>query len=259
MLRMEIQRVTHRPVFWFLILIGAVLAIWPVIQEWPQISSSEDYAFYPGSPYVIWMYFVGDTRNIYILIFPLLASLAYADAYAEDFNTGFIKNIVTKMNKRKYLFVRYLVNYCVGGFVAVFPLIFNFLGEMTAFPLIENNYYFGMNLVTDLSFFPQLYYQHPILYLLVRLLLLFLLGGVLASIGLAFSTAVKNRYIALVFPFLVFMGFDLFTYSFLGKYSISGLFLENGQANWGIPIYLIVGSIGTFFWYFFAGDKHETI
>ncbi|TGA96894.1 hypothetical protein E4665_13610 [Sporolactobacillus shoreae] len=260
MLRMEIQRVTRRPIFWFLILVGALLAIWPVVQVWPQISSSEDYAFYPGSPYVMWMpYNIGDTYNIFILILPLLASLAYADAYAEDFNSGYIKNIVTKVSKKKYLMIRYAVNYCLGGTVVVFPLVLNFLGQMTSFPLIENNYYFGMILVPNGNFLPDLNYQHPVLYILLRLFLFFLLGGILASIGLAFSTVLKNRYIVLVVPFLAFMGFDLFTYTFLGQYSISGLFLENGPANWGIPTYLIVGTIGTFLWYYIVGDRHETI
>lgn len=259
MLKMEINRICKRPVFWLLILVGLVLALLPVINTWPHGVTDDYYVFYPRSPYVSWMYFIASSYNIYILIFPLLAALAYADAYVEDFNTGLVKSILTKVEKKKYLIVRYVVNFIVGGLVTAFPLIINFLGEMAAFPMIENNFYFGMVLVNSSSFWPGLFYHHPLVYTLVRVLLLFMLGGMLASLGLALSTAVKNRYIVLVFPFLVFIGLDVLASALWGKYSITALFLENVQANWGIPFYLFVGIVGSFIWYYVAGVKNEPI
>lgn len=258
MLKMEMIRVCRRPNFWLLIVVGLVLALIPVIQTWPHGVNNDYYVFYPRSAYISWMYFIGSTYPIYALIFPLLASLSFSDAYAEDFNTGLIKNILTKVEKRKYLLVRFLVNFIVGGSVAVFPLVINFMGEMAAFPLINNNFYFGMNLVNNGNFWPGLFYQHPLLYTLVRLLLLFLLGGMLASLALAFSTVVKNRYIVLVFSFLVFQGIDILVVTLVKKYQITELFLFNAPANWGIAFYLIVGILGSFFWFQIAGEKHET-
>ncbi|TCP29947.1 hypothetical protein EV207_10741 [Scopulibacillus darangshiensis] len=260
MLNMEINRIYKRPVFWLLILVGLILALWPVIQTWPpHVVTDRYYVFYPRSAYVSWMYFISPIYYIYVLIFPLLSALAYSDAYAEDYNTGLVKGILTRIEKKSYLLVRYGVNFCVGGFVATFPLFVNFIGEMAAYPLIENNYFFGMALVKQDSFFPELFYNHPLIYTLVRLLLVFLLGGMLASLGLAFSTSVKNRYIVLVFPFLIFMVVDILTATINEKYSLTTLFLQNSQGNRGIPFYLLVGIIGSFIWYYIAGDHNETI
>ncbi|PLR78602.1 hypothetical protein CU633_05075 [Bacillus sp. V3-13] len=258
MLKMEINRVGKRPVFWLLIIVGLVYALLPVINTWPHGLTDDDYMLYPRSAYVSWMYFIGDTYLIYSLTFPLLASLAYSDAYAEDFNTGLIKNILTKVEKRKYLLIRYTVNFCIGGFVAVFPLIINFLGEMAAYPLIENNYYFGMPLVVEGSFWPELFYQHPFIYVILRLFVIFMFGGMLASVGLAFSTVVKNRYIVLIFPFLIVLGLDVFA-STVGTAPLTMLFLGNYQATWELPVYLLIGILGSFIWYYASGGKNETI
>lgn len=256
---MEINRIIRRPIFWLLILVGCVLAIEPVIKTWPHHVTHDYYVSYPASPFVFWMHFVSETYNIYILIVPLLASLAFSDAYAEDFNSGLVKGILTRVEKKKYLITRYAVNFITGGIVTILPLTINFLGEMTAFPSIDNNYFYGMPLVLESSFAPNIFYHHPFLYVIVRLLLLFLLGGMLASLGLSLSTIVKNRYIVLVFPYLVFIGVDVLADTFGGKYSIIDLFLENVQANWGILFYLLVGIIGSYLWFYIAGVKNETI
>ncbi|MFC4619987.1 hypothetical protein ACFO4N_14835 [Camelliibacillus cellulosilyticus] len=258
MLKMELTRISRRLIFWLLILVGFILAILPVIQTWPHHVTSDYYVTYPGSPYVMWMYFVSDTFYIYELIFPLLAALAFSDAYAEDVNTGLIKSILTKIEKKRYLLTRYTVNFCVGGIAAVFPLAINLLAEMTAYPMIDNNFYFGMALVTRDSFAPDLFYHHPIIYVMSRLVLLFLLGGILASVGLALSTVVRNRYIVVVIPFLVYVGLDVL-FSSMSMDSIIMLFMRNIQASWQLFYYLLVGFVSTFIWYFLAGDKNETL
>lgn len=259
MLKMEINRILNRPIFWLLILAGFVLAILPVIQLWPHGVTDDYFVFYPRSPYVSWMYFGSNAYKIYALILPLLASLAYADAYAEDFNSGLIKSILTKVKKRKYLLTRYIINFCVGGIVTILPLIINYLAQMTAFPLIDNNYFFGMDPIGGNAFYPMFFFNNPLLYIALRIIILFFLGGMLASLGLSLSTISKNRYIVLIFPFLVFMGLDVLFVNLIPHYAISDIFLFNAKASWGLPLYLIVGIAGSFIWYFSAGAKNETI
>lgn len=260
MWHMEIHRIRHRPLFWFLVLADVALGLLPVLQMWPHGLTADDYIFYPRSVYVSWMYFGADNiYQIYTTIFPLLASLAYSDAYAEDFNTGLIKGILTKVEKKKYLLTRFFVNFAIGGCVATLPLFINFLGQMAAYPLIDNNYYFGMVLVTKNSFWPDLFYHHAMLYVVVRLILLFLFGGMLASLSLALSTVVKNRYIVLVFPFLVTMALDVLVLNVNGAYSITNIFFWNQAANLVLPLYLVIGILGSFAWFYGMGEKNETI
>ncbi|WP_174616264.1 hypothetical protein [Virgibacillus ihumii] len=260
MLGMELKRVISRPVLYVLLFTGFVLALLPVIATWPGNVTSDYYVFYPRNPFVSWMFFGAATYNIYVLIFPLLAALPYADAYAQDYNSGLIKSILTKVKKRRYLNIRFMVNFIVGGAIAIFPPVINFLLEMMAFPLIENSMYYGMNLVGVDSFTPGLFYNYPFLYILVRVIMLFLLGGMLASLGLALSTAVKNRYVILVFPFLVFMGLDvLFVSIGYVNYSISMMYLFDVPFHWGFPFYLLIGTSGSYVWYKIAGEKNETI
>lgn len=258
MMKNELIRIGRRPVFWFVIGVGLLLALIPVISGWPEDYTKDDYAFYPRSAYISWMFFIGETYPIYALVFPLLASIAYSDSYAEDINTGVIKNILTRVEKRQYLLTRFIVNFLIGGILSVFPLVINFMGQMAAYPLIDNNYYYGMPLVSQLSFWPELFYSHPMLYTLLRLLIIFLFGATLASIGLAFSTIVKNRYIILIFPFLLVLGMDVLLNAF-GILSMTQVFLENYQAEWLIIIYLSVGILGSFIMYSIIGKKNETI
>lgn len=259
LLHMELNRIGRRPTFWLLIAAGFILALVPVIEGWPRGLTGDSYMLYPRSAYVSWMYFESNSYHIYGLILPLLAALSYADAYAEDFNTGLIKGILTKVAKKKYLLIRYTVNFLVGGFVVMFPVVVNFMANMAAFPLIDNHPIYGMPIVSIDSFWPSLFYQLPLIYIIVRMLLLFLLGGMLASLGLALSTVVKNRYVVLVFPFLVFMGLDVITATLNAKYSIYSLYIGNVQSNWLLPSFLSLGIVGSFIWYYIAGGKNETI
>ncbi|SDL90286.1 hypothetical protein [Sediminibacillus halophilus] len=257
MLEMEWKRVSIRPAFWLAIVAGVVLAVVPAILTWPQHVTEDYYYTYPRSAFISWFYLEGaGLYYIYALLVPLLASIAFADSHAEDANTGFIKNILTKVEKKKYFLVRYVFNFVIGGVVAVFPLILNFLLEMAAYPLIENNYYFGMNLVQDGNLLPGLFYERPFAYVLVVVLLIFLLGGMLASLGLAFSLLVKNRYIVLILPLLVFMALDVLVPF---SHSISAVFLYNGSWNFAGTTYLAVGIFGSFIWCIVQGYKHETI
>lgn len=261
MLKMELTRISTRPIFWILLIIGLLIGILPVIQMWPHEVTNDYYLFYPRSPYVSWMYL--ETPSIYFiysLIFPLLASLAFSDTYAEDYNSGLIKGILTKVEKKKYLITRYFVNFFIGGFIAALPLIVNYLGSMTAFPLIENNYFFGMTPVVSTSYWPELFYRSPLLYIIIRILFIFLLGGMLSSIGIALSTMVKNRYIVLVFPFLLFMGLDVLMPA-IGEanFSLSFLFLWNYSGHWLLQTYLAAGILGSFIWFYLVGMKNETI
>ena len=90
------------------------------------------------------------------------------------------------------------------------------------------------------------------------MLSIFLFGGMLSSLALALSTVIKNRYIVLVFPFIILIGLDVLLDSF-GLYSISNLFLyNNGAAQWNLLV-LLIGIPGGFIWYYWAGMKNETI
>ena len=258
MIRMELHRIMHRPMVWFLFAASIALGLWPVIHMWPHNVTADFYVLYPRSAYVSWMYFSGETYYIYALIFPLLATLIYSDAYAEDFNTGLIKNILTRIEKKSYLAKRFVMNFLMGGGMAIVPLLINFLAQMLAYPLIENNYFFGMVLVTENSFWPDLFYQNPMAYVIVRLFLLFLLGGTISSTGLAFSTMFKNRYIIVILPFLLILGLDVF-FNTLGIPSISQIFLWNVKANWAIGGFLGIGFVFSFILFFYLGEKNETI
>ncbi|MEK0285883.1 hypothetical protein [Caldifermentibacillus hisashii] len=133
MLKMEFHRIGKRPVFWFILIVGILLALIPVIQIWPESLSKEDYAMYPMSPYVGWMHFVGETYLIYTLVFPLLASLAYSDTYAEDYNTGLIKNILTRIEKKKYLLNRFFYKFFYRWSCICIPTCYKFYGRHDCF------------------------------------------------------------------------------------------------------------------------------
>ncbi|MCM3738562.1 hypothetical protein M3215_22995 [Bacillus cytotoxicus] len=259
MLKMELNRIWRRPIFWVLFLVGLAFAIAPIKEGWLAVEA--DYKLMELSPYVNWLYlYPTASENIYKLIFPLLAAIAYADSYAEDFNTGFIKNILTKVEKKTYLRVRYIVNFCLGGAIAIFPLVLNFLCTMAVYPLIEPNFYYGSNLVIENSFLPDLYYQHPFWYILLRIFILFFVGGMFASLGLALSVFVKNRYVIVIFPFLLFMAFDILIGVLIPSVpTMDAVFMKNYGSVIALFGYLFAGTIGSYLCFYFVGGKNETI
>jgi ABC-type transport system involved in multi-copper enzyme maturation permease subunit len=144
---------------------------------------------------------------------PLIAALPFAASFITDRSSGYITFILSRTSFRRYRTSKYIANLLAGGVSTSLPLLVGYgiinifykrgfqpipaLGEAwvnVRIPWVNANGTFG-----------YLYRTKPDLYIFFLIGLAFLWGAAWATAGLAVSSAVHNKYRALVAPFLLYV------------------------------------------------------
>lgn len=215
------------------------------------------------NPFMIWI--SKDVFSIYaqifLNIFPILASIVYSDSYWIDKYSGFIKNIYTRAKKVDYLISKYLTIFVVGGVSVSIPLLCSLLLMFMSLPAVTPSVFSQFDLSKDM--FGNLFYNHPYIYIWIYLFLNFVFGGLCSTLGLAISTFSKNRFLAILGPLIVYLSmYMLETIGF--PQLVPSRFLSAGQPVSNININSIIVIFIIFFTvsigvYYLGANKNENV
>lgn len=141
----------------------------------------------------------------YSIFAPLLAVLPFAASFAEDTQTSYVSHILVRTSLKKYFATKVLANMIAGGLALTIPVMFAFLFSFVF-------YYHGLPVrpqdirisYTPGGPFDTLYRSAPLLYVLTLFLRAFVFGAAYASIGLLVSLFVKNRFVVLATPLVLY-------------------------------------------------------
>ncbi|TDU11121.1 membrane-spanning protein [Bacillus subtilis] len=243
----------------FILILGSLIAILDVVENNVIHLKPSDYWDYPLGVYNWWFLFNPEIYlSIIITVFPLLASVPYADSYIEEKKSGFLKNILLRQNKNKYLTTKFFINFLIGGMASITPLVLNLIVYFSLLPAIKPNIYFGN--IPVFGFLPDLYVNHPLIYIILRIGNCFIFGGIFASIALTCSLFVENRYIAIGIPFFIYTILDIIldTFNFQSYSPLKFLFLDV-PFTYGIYVIATVTIIIFFVVFCVGGKKSENI
>lgn len=171
---------------------------------------------YPGWLYNIWI--GGKMTNIYsflfFLIIPILASLPHGDTFFHDTNGGFIQNLCIRESKKNYFTSKFIATFLSGGTAVVVPLILNFVLACLLLPYMRPEVATFTTLIGENSTFPHLYFSHPIIYVSLFILIIFVFSGLFATISLLASYYVDYSFLVVITPFICYLfisaAFNLF-------------------------------------------------
>ena len=154
-------------------------------------------------------------------IFP---GLAYASVFCEEYSSGYIKMIYSRMLPRKFALTRIVTVALSGGTMLAIPFII-VLGIAYCFgiPGIPAGTDDGFMAGTALVFYIESYGEWYIF--LWKVILGFLFGCIWALAGLAFAVWIPNKYVALIAPFVLY----------------EAMWLALGEMSALNPIYLMRG------------------
>lgn len=212
------------------------------------------------SPYNSFILFsLTDISNILFLIMPILVAMAYGDSYLEDLNSGFLKNILSRYSKKKYLRNKFLANFIISGITFSVPLIFNLavqlLTQADIYPerMMQNNLIIG-----DLNL--ELYLNHPLIYTLLWIGIYFMFAGAISSLVLGLSTIIKNKFVVLILPFIIVQATSIiFPLIGLEEYDLSSfLFLGTDINIISMIITFLVLLLVSFIPFYIGGKANET-
>ena len=118
---------------------------------------------------------------------------------------GYGNQAATRLGWRAYLGAKYLAVFLSGAAVAVLPLAFDFLATNLFLPAVRPQAGLGLFPIGAEGFLGDLYYAHPLLYLLVYLAMDGLFYGLFTTVSLFASLWTRNRFAVLLAPVLAYL------------------------------------------------------
>ncbi len=143
--------------------------------------------------------------GVLLALAPLVAVWPFADSYAQDWNTGYIRYVLLRASPARYLTAKALANALAGGLAISLSMV---LGVALAHLIYPHNppraiyaTYFGPH---PREVFVEFHVARPVLYQLFLCAVGLPFGAAYATLGLALSTVARNRYVALAAPLLLY-------------------------------------------------------
>lgn len=263
LLKLDFKRAIYNKNFLTVSLIGILLAICHFFMEvFPMIEFYENGSSI-FSPFLKWIIY--DDFSIYasmlLIIFPILASIPYADSYWIDLNSGFVKNLYVRTSKYNYLISRYITNFIIGGISVLIPLIVSLYLLFMTVPAVPPSIFSQTDIAKEM--FSNIFYNHPYIYILIYLFMYFMFGGVYASLGLGASSFCKNRFLVIGIPIISYLSMYILEIAGLPQL-VPAKFLSASQSVLGINIISIIIIflilfIGSLILYVLGAKHHEVI
>lgn len=199
LLKNELRKMFSSKYFWFVILLGCGITGWHFVQ---YVLPREINDAMPDDVYKCWIGASSFKMQTYwyFLFLPLWAVMPYAGNYFEEQRDGYFKNIITKTTRKNWFTAKGIALWLSGGLGVTVPLIFNFLLTACRLPLLKPEPYneLGPN-VSSLGV--ALYYEHPLIYTILFLMIDFMVGGCIALSVALLTNIVEYKFVALLIPY----------------------------------------------------------
>ncbi|GAA0076927.1 hypothetical protein UT300005_13050 [Clostridium sp. CTA-5] len=165
-------------------------------------------------------------------IAPLLAALVFSNSYLQDKDSGFLKFIYARMNRKKYIISRIFVNAISSGIIISAALIVILIFISLIFGIKTNpNSQFE---VTGAYVF--WYAKSKWIYAICIIILSFIFNVIFATLSLGLSPFINNKYLSFLCPFFIYiLSLTLFHYIGINKLNMSVLFRPNVNGS-EIPV-----------------------
>lgn len=205
-------------------------------------------------------------KDVLVLLLPLLASILYSDSFITDYTSGTYKNIITRVDKKKYMLAKVFVTFFVVflTFFSVFAI--NEILTAIAFPIngYDNNFslpaydkgYYNYN---NKWFLDLIRIQSPYLYNLIFILIQSIMASLFAVCSLVLSFIIKEQKLKVLFSILIIYTLsDIILSLFkLQQFSIKS-YLYSMNKGEGIILLAWIGAlILSIIFMFFYSEKKE--
>ena len=132
-------------------------------------------------------------NSLYYILMPLMAPLAYGWSYFTEKKSGYVKNVVTRIDKKKYYLAKYIAVFLAGGAVVAIPLLVNVLAVACVVPAYQPDMFYEMYYVMDYHYMIRLFFSMPVLYVAYVLVLDFVFAGLIATPQFGWNESCYSR------------------------------------------------------------------
>lgn len=140
---------------------------------------------------------------LFFTLFPLLAIFPYGWSQCQEKKAAYTKMVIIRSGKQKYYLAKYLATFLSGMVTVAFPLAANLILTACFVPAVKPSMiYFIYYGVSHATMWSELFYDHPLIYVFLYLLIDCLFAGLFAVCGMACSMLLKNRIAVVILPYL---------------------------------------------------------
>lgn len=206
--------------------------------------------------------------SLFFMIFPILSAAAYGWSHSSERKSGYIKNVITRVGKKDYYRIKYFITFIAGGVVITGPVIVNFIITASALPAVTPDVFYDTFTGIFLpSMFSELFYSHPLIYSIIRMLIVFLYGGGVAVISFSLGFFVRNRVAVVILPFLLCLGLhyaDAFMTVYLYDAELSPMYILGSHGThfrvfWVTAAEFLLAVVPTYFLCTYKGKRDDVL
>lgn len=203
--------------------------------------------------------------SLLFLLLPLIAAIPYSWSYCTEKKNGYINSVFTRVDKCDYMKTKFFTTFFVGMISVLIPLTVNVMIVSSFIPAVKPDAFYDIYYNMPIScVFSEVFYKAPLLYLLIKGLLISLFGGSFAVLGLAVGTVINNKFVIVFFPFILALLFNYVSNVFSPSVTLSPVqFLYGGGdvlTSWWIAFSeLLLMSVGSFFIMVVKGAKKDVL
>lgn len=141
--------------------------------------------------------------TLFFTLFPLIAIFPYGWSQCLEKKSGYTKMVIIRGGKSNYYLAKYAAGFLSGVLVVLIPLVLNLIVTACFVPavrpsIIYQQYY----AISHATMWSELFYRHPLVFVLLYLLMDCIFAGLFAVFGMAFSMLLKNRIAVVILPYL---------------------------------------------------------
>ncbi len=268
MFKVELKRVIKNPFTYAALLAGIVICLVEIIVDViPELKFLKGRAImeYPDTVFDKGMLFgISKFQRIYYTVIPLLAVIPGGANFYSDLKSGYIRHIVTRKNRIRYYGASYAVNFLTAGFVAVIPLIINFMICMALLPSTLPQPGVSRIGMDSENMFGELYYSMPYLYVFVYLAIIFVISGLIVSFAVSIAWVAFSKYLVLFIPFIIYYILH-FSFQYIGHMEWSPLMIIYANQGivpiqfWKVCVMIIALLSASIITFIVGGKKNEVL
>ena len=153
-------------------------------------------------------------RSGFDLFAPILAVLPSSTLFCDDYTSGYIKPILGRVDKKRYMRETVICSSIAGGLAVFLPSFVTSIFYMSiGVPNSPELLLQGQTTFLDESIFSDIQFiWGGGLVIILLLVLAFLFGSLWSNVGLYVSSVFPNRYITLASPFILYFALHLIFY-----------------------------------------------
>lgn len=181
-----------------------------------------------GASYLFKYAYSDGVKSLLVFLAPMIACIPYATSYIEEKSSKKLEYILLKITPKKYSITKIILSSFFGGIVLFIGAGLFYIFCILLKSLNEND------IITFNTSIEHIFIKSQIQYIFIEISMLFLFGVVMSTLCLSISTILKNKYLAVISTFLIYIVVNIVTGSILSNLSLVLLYDISMSSEIGI-------------------------